>query len=202
MLYCIFLLIINLKLVQSYLFNNPNKFEFNELKYRKYIPDKIPSTDLKRITKEQATDITKSWISINNKLKNNKYYDLLYNQEIHKEFYHNIDKLNIFNKYIEDYHNDKNVYLSWTPMSTKKKRHDLFIVNSLLDIDNQILIINNIIRTPEWNPTQISSNHFKNALIDYTNTKFSGIDIDFNHLYESDLKCKLSWATWELNCIK
>ena len=116
MLYCIFLLIINLKLVQSYLFNNPNKFEFNELKYRKYIPDKIPSTDLKRITKEQATDITKSWISINNKLKNNKYYDLLYNQEIHKEFYHNIDKLNIFNKYIEDYHNDKNVYLSWTPM--------------------------------------------------------------------------------------
>ena len=62
---------------------------------------------------------------------------------------------------------------------------------------NKTFSIKYVLESPYWNSNQIKSNKLKLSLIDQS--EINNCTINFDELYENDIRHKLSWSTWNLD---
>ena len=163
-------------------------------KYIKYNPNEEPGKDLYKISSSEASSLSKQWLNdILKEFNNEKSY-----KTGRLEDCYIVKSINLLEDYIGKHRKLNDIYIKWRPMSNKKERTALFIIALELDDVNKILVLKQLIQSPEWNQNQIESNKLKEALISYTNN-FKDYRLDLEYLYEHDLRYKLSWITWYLN---
>jgi|TARA_Y100000992_G_scaffold302519_2_gene277059 hypothetical protein len=181
---------------------------------RTFIPNtKVPREDLKLISQAQASIITKNWINnivLDLATNNKKNYDLdkgLEYDDLH--IVTNINKLSIVidnaqksltNNWVNmvNSYNDSMLIFAYSPYSLFGRNEVLFIVISKLDIKEKELKVMNIIQSPFWDEEQIQSIHLKNSLVDQNNHA-NMTTINFDYLYQDNLRFKLAWDTWFKN---
>tara|TARA_B100000524_G_C23653349_1_gene370903 strand:- start:3188 stop:3748 length:561 start_codon:yes stop_codon:yes gene_type:complete len=156
---------------------------------------KNPSSDIKLIDSKRAFLISKNWLDnyiikiINeNQLQNTK--------NLNSAVYDGINyvmEVNNFRKNIKTY-NETHIYMSWYPQGCYGISENLYLVIAEKTTSN--LLIKHIISSPYWESKQISNEKLKISLIDYSKNQNKTIDFDF--LYENNIRHKLSWSTWNL----
>ena len=98
--------------------------------------------------------------------------------------------VNMVNNY-----NDSMLIFAYSPYSLFGRNEVLFIVIAKLDIKEKELKVMNIIQSPFWDEEQIQSVHLKKSLIDQNNAA-NMTNINFDYLYQDNLRFKLAWDTW------
>ena len=162
-------------------------------KYIKYNANEEPCKDLYKISSSEASSLSKQWLNdILKEFNNEKIY-----KTGRLEDCYIVKSINLLEDYIGEHRKLNDIYIKWRPMSNKKERKALFIIALELDDVNKILVLKQLIQSPEWNQHQIESNKLKEALISYT-TNFKDYSLDLEYLYKHDLRYKLSWITWYL----
>ena len=190
-----------LKIVNILILLSASEALVNNNNYRKYKENLNPGKDLTKITHSQASLISKNWlenilIEINSQNKGELPSKLFELQDAHI-----VSGINQLENYINYHRSEKDIYLSWMPFANKpkniKNKTSLFLIVAELDENNKKMIVKQLVQSPSWDPSQIPSCKLKKALIDFTN-QFNSFEIDFNYLYEHDLRYKLSWSIWDL----
>lgn len=171
------------------------------------IDDANPRNDLKNIEQGSAKIISKYWLEniivdiVNNrreidaKFKKNNLFQ--YNQ---MHIINNINKLHSDAKYMK---NSKTInktsilYLSWEPQGQHGKTEVLFLVVLKILLDKKEIIVKQIVQSPFWDTENIQSIYLKKALEDITSEN-QHVKINFDHLYDTEPRYKLSWNNWEL----
>lgn len=164
-------------------------------------------TDLKNIKPGQASLITRNWLEnivldITNK-KNNKDKDLKKNYFFEYDDLHIVSSINKLESYIQESYNKNNddskyLFLAWTPMGIHGRTETLFIILVKLFIKEKIFSIEHLVQSPYWIPEQINSNILKESLI-LQNKENNCTSINFDNLYNNNIRYKLSWDTWNLD---
>lgn len=164
-------------------------------------------TDLKNIKPGQASLITRNWLEnivldITNK-KNNKDKDLKKNYFFEYDDLHIVSSINKLESYIQESYNkndddSKYLFLAWTPMGIHGRTETLFIILVKLFIKEKIFSIEHLVQSPYWIPEQIDSNILKESLI-LQNKENNCTSINFDNLYNNNIRYKLSWDTWNLD---
>ncbi len=164
-------------------------------------------TDLKNIKPGQASLITRNWLEnivldITNK-KNNKDKDLKKNYFFEYDDLHIVSSINKLESYIQESYNkndddSKYLFLAWTPMGIHGRTETLFIILVKLFIKEKIFSIEHLVQSPYWIPEQINSNILKESLI-LQNKENNCTSINFDNLYNNNIRYKLSWDTWNLD---
>lgn len=144
---------------------------------------KNPLSDLSSITKGSAYSISRTWLShiLYDKYSNSKNYD------DHPDC-HIIRTINKQQYYIQNNNNIK--YIVWFPMSQYKKRSILSVI--AYEEKDDKFIIRNIVISPFWTPEKIEMINLRDTLLCIDN-------ITLDEFYESDLRFRLSWSTWQLS---
>ena len=152
-----------------------------------------PEKDLVYINKHTASIISRNWLEniltymVETKKENLNLKHLTENPDIHI-----IQKINKLEQYIQE---QKDIYcFSWMPKCHYGNKDVLFII-ICLKINGGYTILD-LIQSPFWSPEQIESINLKKSLISLDNS------INLEKLFESDLRFKLSWSTWNLNYTK
>ena len=168
--------------------NKRKKFKFN---YHN------PSNDLKVIDSKRAYLISKNWLDNIALYVVNKYKNEI-NIKDNKLFEYDevflVTKINEFRKVIDEKNNDF-LYLSWMPKGLYGIDEVLYMV--IAENKNKTFNVKYVLESPYWNSNQIKSNKLKLSLIDQS--KINNCTINFEELYEIDIRHKLSWSTWNLD---
>ena len=181
-------------------------------KPRKFVPNREePRKDLILISPASASLITKNWISnivldVFNK-KNSKVSELVDGFEYEDlHIVTNINKLNLIidetqkrlsNSWTNTINNydDSLIIFAWKPRCLQGFNEVLFLVIGELDRRNKELVIKYVIQSPFWDDEQIDSIYLKLALIDQ-NKAAEMTSINFDTLYQENIRFKLAWDTW------
>ncbi len=168
--------------------NNRKKFKFN---YHN------PSNDLKVIDSKRAYLISKNWLDnialyVVNKYKNE--INIKNNKLFEYDEVFLVTKINEFRKVIDEKNNDF-LYLSWMPKGLYGIEEVLYMI--IAENKNKTFCIKYALESPYWNSNQIKSNKLKLSLIDQS--EINNCTINFDELYENDIRHKLSWSTWNLD---
>ena len=149
-----------------------------------------PYKDLTYINPSIASLITRNWLEniltymVESKKENLNLNDLNENPDIHI-----IQKINKLEQYIQE---QRYIYcFSWMPECHYGNKDVLFII-ICMKINGGYTILD-LIQSPFWSPEQIESTYLKETLFSLDKS------INLEKLYESDLRYKLSWSTWNLN---
>ena len=86
--------------------------------------------------------------------------------------------------------------IKWSPMGMHGRQEILFIIIFYLVNKSNELIVKEIIQSPFWDPSQIDSKYLKQAIIEYSNN--TNNTVNFNYLYDNNLRYKLAWSIWEI----
>ena len=151
---------------------------------RKYYPNKkCPAEDLKVITLQEASIISRHWLS-----------NIVVDNIIKPEDQYIVEKINDAEQYFQNQFTElskyNDLYLAWAPKGDVNQI--LFIVFSSVDHENRKLIINMVIPCPYWESKQISANELKKALESLASE--SDADLDLQPLYDSDIRIKMDWT--------
>jgi hypothetical protein len=151
---------------------------------RKYYPNKkCPAEDLKVITLQEASIISRHWLS-----------NIVVDNIIKPEDQYIVEKINDAEQYFQNQFTElskyNDLYLAWAPKGDVNQI--LFIVFSCVDHENRKLIINMVIPCPYWESKQISANELKKALESLASE--SDADLDLQPLYDSDIRIKMDWT--------
>ncbi len=168
--------------------NKRKKFKFN---YHN------PSNDLKVIDSKRAYLISKNWLDnialyVVNKYKNE--INIKNNKLFEYDEVFLVTKINEFRKVIDEKNNDF-LYLSWMPKGLYGIEEVLYMI--IAENKNKTFSIKYALESPYWNSNQIKSNKLKLSLIDQS--ELNNCTINFDELYENDIRHKLSWNTWNLD---
>ena len=176
-------------------------------KILKFNPDKKTLiNDLQILSPGQASLITKNWLEnivldITNK-KNNKDKDLAKNYFFEYDDLHIITSINKLEQYIQESFekNDKhkNLFIAWYPLGIHGRREVLFIILVQLNIFTKEFLVKHLIQSPFWSSEQIDSIILKQTLIEQ-NKENNCTTINFDYLYENNLRYKLAWNIWDLD---
>ena len=163
--------------------------------------------DLQNIKPGQASLITRNWLEnivldITNK-KNNKDRNLKKNYFFEYDDLHIVSSINKLESYIQESYNKNEgdssyLFLAWTPMGIHGRTETLFIILVKLFIKEKIFSIEHLVQSPYWIPEQINSNILKESLI-LQNKENNCTSINFDNLYNNNIRYKLSWDTWNLD---
>lgn len=163
--------------------------------------------DLQNIKPGQASLITRNWLEnivldITNK-KNNKDRNLKKNYFFEYDDLHIVSSINKLESCIQESYNKNEgdssyLFLAWTPMGIHGRTETLFIILVKLFIKEKIFSIEHLVQSPYWIPEQINSNILKESLI-LQNKENNCTSINFDNLYNNNIRYKLSWDTWNLD---
>ena len=163
-------------------------------KNKKFKISDYPYQDLKEIDIRQAESITNNWLNnivsyVVNKCKekfdkNINEIDNIYDYE--ESFF--VKNLIYFKGNISA----NNLYMAWTPRGLYGVKEVLYLIE--INHNGTNLNVNRLIQSPFWNSNQISSIKLKKSLINYSIKNKTSIN--FDTLYENDLRHKLSWYNY------
>lgn len=166
----------------------------------KYLPNiKKPSSDLKLISSSQATLISTKWMqNIVEDYLNYKHLD--FENVVEKKIdpltsdFHILDSINSLENIVNEKNKD-DIFLAWIPKPSSSYEQVLFLI--VVECGNKDMKIKMLVQSPMWDPIQIPTLYLKNSIeemsIDY------GFDkINFDYLYQHDIRTKLAWSTWNL----
>ena len=164
----------------------PNKMP--DGKPRKYIKNKDNlSLDLKVINIQEASFISRHWLNNMISVKGT----------INKEDEHIIDRINKLEKYRQDLMEmqdfNKPLILAWCPEGVYSDV--LFIICCKVDTFNKSTCVQLLIQSPFWDSNQIESIYLKESL-EYL-ADASNSTINFQYLYNNDMRYKLAWKYWK-----
>ncbi len=168
--------------------NHKKKFKFN---YHN------PSNDLKVIDSKRAYLISKNWLDNIALYVVNKYKNKI-NIKDNKLFEYDevflVTKINEFRKVIDENNNDF-LYLSWMPKGLYGIEEVLYMI--IAENKKNTFSIKYALESPYWNSKQIKRNKLKLSLI--SQSEINNCTINFDELYDNDIRHKLSWSTWDLD---
>ena len=202
-----FFCLLNLLLLSNIYCLMPKKLPNGKI--LKFNPDKKSLiNDLQVLSPGQASLITKNWLEnivldITNQ-KNNKDKDLNKNYFFEYDDLHIISSINKLEQYIQDSFekNDKykNLFIGWYPLGIHGRREVLFIILVQLNIFTKEFLVKELVQSPFWSSEQIDSIILKKTLIEQ-NKENNCTSINFDYLYENNLRYKLAWNTWNLDIL-
>lgn len=168
-----------------------------------------PREDLIYLEHRKASIITVNWMTnimhdVANKknCKTGEFQDKFKSKNIIN--YENLNIVAEINRLINeeqihDYMFKKNntFLLGWSPLGSHGRCEILSIIYCNLDNKEKKIKVNQLIQSPFWSPSAISSVNLKKSLEDLGKS-IEGYTICFNDLYVRDLRYKLGWSTWNL----
>jgi hypothetical protein len=158
---------------------------------RKYQSRLDLTLDLKVITIQEATFISKHWL--------NNIIDV--NGNSCKEDIQIIDKINnleIYRQNLENKgttRNNETMILAWMPKGVYNDL--LFIVCCEVDRPNRDLFVNLLVQSPFWDSSQIESIVLKESLEQLAIRANCTLHLD--PLYNADSRYKLAWKNWKFD---
>lgn len=158
---------------------------------RKYQSSLDLTLDLKVITIQEASFISKHWL--NNIIDGNG--------NSCKEDVQIIDKINNLETYRQNLenkatsYNNENMILAWMPQGVYNDL--LFIVCCEVNRDSKDLFVNLLVQSPFWESTQIESIVLKESLGQLASRANCTLHLD--PLYNADPRYKLAWKNWKFD---
>lgn len=151
---------------------------------RRYHPNKeCPAEDLKVISLQEASIISRHWLS-----------NIVVDNIIQPEDQYIVEKINDAEQYFQNQFTElskyNDLYLAWAPKGNINQV--LFIIFSSVDHENRKLIVNMLIPCPYWDSKQISANELKKSLLSLASE--SDAELDLQPLYDSDIRIKMDWT--------
>ena len=152
-----------LKIVTILILLSVSNAIINRNNLRRYRENLIPSKDIVRITHSQASLISKSWLEniLIESTSQNENKDKIPSKLFELQDAHIVSGINQLENYINYHRSEKDIYLSWMPLSTKpkniKNKTSLFLIVAELDNINKKIIIKQLVQSPLWNHSQIPS---------------------------------------------
>lgn len=156
---------------------------------RKYYPNKqCPAEDLKVISLQEASIISRHWLS-----------NIVVDNIIQPEDQYIVEKINYAEQYFQNQFTElskyNDLYLAWAPKGDISQV--LFIIFSSVDHENRKFIVNMLIPCPYWDSLQISANELKKALSNLASE--SDAELDLEPLFDSDIRIKMDWTYFNEN---
>lgn len=169
--------------------------------------------EIRILNKQQVDIITNNWRqNIINNLRLSNYKNLDFKQlEYDNDFNQDnqtdnsnqeiiLNKLILLDSYLSN--NQEFMFIGWTPTEKKSDTNKFMLQLVLLspDIHEKKLRIIQIIDSPFWNSDQISSLELKSSLEEFIKNykRFNYYTLDFDNLYEQNLRYKLEWRDFPL----
>lgn len=151
-----------------------------------YVSRNPPHEDLIVITPSKASFVSKHWLAniINDMMTRNKHY---YNE--HPDL-HIIHQINQLEHYIQENRKQNDHYLAWMPKCNSGSKDVLFII--VCQTNKTGCYVKLVIPSPYWSPDQIKSCELKRSLESLNSS------MNFTILYDTDIRYKLAWSTWNL----
>jgi len=103
---------------------------------------------------------------------------------------HIINRINQLEHYIQENRKQNDYYLAWMPKCKYGSKDVLFLI--VCQTTNTGFYVKHVIPSPYWSPDQIGSCELKRALESLNSS------IDFTVLYDTDMRYKLAWSTWNI----
>lgn len=155
-------------------------------KKKTYVSRNPPHEDLILITSSKASFVSKHWLAniINHMTSRDKRY---YHE--HPDL-HIINRINQLENYIQENRKPNDYYLAWIPKCNSGSKDVLFII--VCQSNPSGCYVKHVIQSPYWSPDQIGSCELKRALESLNSS------MDFTVLYDTDMRYKLAWSTWNL----
>ena len=162
---------------------NPSHLPNGKKTYVSRIP---PHEDLVIITPSKASFVSKHWLAniINPMTSRDKLY---YHEHPNLHIIHGINQLE---HYIQENRTPKDYYFAWMPKCISCSNDVLFII--VCQTTHTGCYVKQVVQSPSWSPDQIGSCELKRALESLNDS------MDFTLLYETDMRYKLAWSTWNL----
>lgn len=160
-------------------------------KSRKYKSSADLTLDLKVITIQEATFISKHWLNnVIDKNGNSFKEDL--------QIIDRINKLEMYRQKLEnknELNKNETMILAWMPKGIYNDL--LFIVCCEVDKVNRDLYVNLLVQSPFWESSQIESVVLKNSIEHLAERANCTLNLDT--LYNSDSRYKLAWKNWNFD---
>uniref|UniRef100_A0A6C0JUD5 Uncharacterized protein n=1 Tax=viral metagenome TaxID=1070528 RepID=A0A6C0JUD5_9ZZZZ len=163
-----------------------NPSHFPNGKKKTYVSRTPPHEDLVLINPSKSSFVSKHWLAniINTMTTRDKRY---YNE--HPDL-HIINRINQLEHYIQENRKQNDYYLAWMPKCKYGSKDVLFLI--VCQTTNTGFYVKHVIPSPYWSPDQIGSCELKRALESLNSS------IDFTVLYDTDMRYKLAWSTWNI----
>lgn len=150
---------------------------------RKFIRNHAnPSSDLRIISRSQASVISKYWLNA----------IVSYKPMIAKEDQHIVQQINALENHLQQHNLETDLYMAWMPKGHVKEV--LVLVVSTIDSSNKTMRVNMLVQSPLWSSDQIKSTSLKKSL--ETMSDNVDLQINFDDLYDKEPRYKLEWENW------
>ena len=187
--YFIYFIIGNILLINSYSF-------------KRYLPSIPPSNDIRLLTMEQTSQISKQWLhDIVNDVVHKEQKKMELQQKpssgglFEIENIHIVNNINVLESFIQNYGRSGEIFLGWTPRHKKDREEVLFILVAKHNTEKNYFEIKHLVQSPYWDSNQIESIYLKLALLEVTMLKnYSALDL--SELYYNSPRYHLAWETW------
>lgn len=203
------LLILLLNILNVCVSLKPHQFPNGKL-IKFSVDNHAPRNDLIKIEPGKASIITRNWLeNIILEVMNNEKHDSLKNKNFKKRNIFEYDNLHIVSNinqlegHIQETFktpkdDESDLFLAWYPNGNHGRKEILFIIFLRLYLEQKELVVKEIVQSPFWDPIHIDSNYLKLALEDL-NAQNESVTLVLDQLYESDIRFKLAWSTWNLD---